>query len=241
MAEYYVYALIDPRSNLPFYIGKGKGDRCKHHFLDRTKGENKFKDKVMGKIIKEGHQPEIKILHDNLEEEFAYEIEAQIIKKLGRRNQDVGGILTNICIDNRPPSALGLKRSAETRRKLSNKTLSPEHIASIRLSKLGKPRSLEIIQKIKKSKQNISQETREKIRQSRLGTTASLETKKKMSECRKGKQTGSDNPMYGKNHTLDSKNKISIATKGEKNPMYGRKHTPEAREKIRQAALKRNR
>ena len=29
--DYYVYHLIDPKTNLPFYVGKGRGDRMFHH------------------------------------------------------------------------------------------------------------------------------------------------------------------------------------------------------------------
>lgn len=32
--QFYVYALIDPKTNKPFYIGKGKDDRIKQHFSE---------------------------------------------------------------------------------------------------------------------------------------------------------------------------------------------------------------
>lgn len=32
--QYYVYALIDPKNNMPFYIGKGKDKRLKQHFKE---------------------------------------------------------------------------------------------------------------------------------------------------------------------------------------------------------------
>lgn len=35
--EYYVYALVDPENNTPFYIGKGKDKRIKQHFSDAEK------------------------------------------------------------------------------------------------------------------------------------------------------------------------------------------------------------
>ena len=35
--KYYVYALIDPRGNKPFYIGKGKGSRIYNHVNNAIK------------------------------------------------------------------------------------------------------------------------------------------------------------------------------------------------------------
>ena len=41
-SKYYVYALIDPRNNQFFYIGKGQGTRDKSHLKEtiRTKKRN---------------------------------------------------------------------------------------------------------------------------------------------------------------------------------------------------------
>ena len=68
------------------------------------------------------------------------------------------------------------------------------------------------------------------------------------------KMKGENNPMYGKHHTPESKEKnrqshlgkhhtpetiasISAAVKGENHPMYGKHHTPESKEKNRQSHL----
>ena len=41
LAEFYVYALVDPRIDQPFYIGKGKGSRRRHHeFEARGAGDS---------------------------------------------------------------------------------------------------------------------------------------------------------------------------------------------------------
>ena len=41
---------------------------------------------------------------------------------------------------------------------------------------------------------------------------------------------GEKNPMYGKHHTKETKNKISESLKGEKNSFYGKHHTEETKQ-----------
>jgi hypothetical protein len=36
--KWYVYELIDPRTNRPFYVGKGSGNRIDHHEKEADKG-----------------------------------------------------------------------------------------------------------------------------------------------------------------------------------------------------------
>ena len=110
-----------------------------------------------------------------------------------------------------------------------------------------------------KGKYTHSDETRSKMSKSAKGHNISNETKRKMSETRKqriengeiNKPAGENNGMFGKNHSMETKRKISEAQLGiplnltpaqiqkksdrmlgEKNPMYGKTHTEEARKKI---------
>jgi hypothetical protein len=99
-----VYILFDPRSNKPFYVGKGKGNRAKSH-LKETKETtiNIRKYNKIQSILKENLEPEIVYYKTNLSESDAYEIESMLIKQYGRKDYDKKGILLNICEDNRPP------------------------------------------------------------------------------------------------------------------------------------------
>jgi hypothetical protein len=61
---YYVYELIDPRVNLPFYVGKGKDNRVYFHLSEksRAKSDNQRKFNKIQKIRECGYEPEIKIV-----------------------------------------------------------------------------------------------------------------------------------------------------------------------------------
>ena len=106
---YYVYELIDPRVNLPFYVGKGKGNRVYFHLSEqsRAKSDNFKKFDKIKKIRKEGYEPEVKIVEYFENENDAYYYEEELIKKYGKRDIDEGGILTNICESARPPKLKG--------------------------------------------------------------------------------------------------------------------------------------
>ena len=93
----YVYALIDPRNALPFYIGKGKGTRAQWHLHENSHKycPNKFKQAVIAKIRQEGLQPSIEILVSDVSDEEASQEEIRLIARWGRRDKNIG-ILTNL-------------------------------------------------------------------------------------------------------------------------------------------------
>lgn len=105
---YYVYQLVDPRNNQPFYVGKGQGNRAKSHMLNISRNDNDRKQHKIDKIRESGLEPRIEYLAENIiDEQLAYDIERDMIKRYGRKGYDNNGILTNICVDNRPPSHKG--------------------------------------------------------------------------------------------------------------------------------------
>lgn len=92
---YYVYALIDPRINQPFYVGKGKGKRCHAHVQDWRsggRGGNAEKLERIGDIIGSGYDVDVQILLADVAEDEALTVETQYIKEYRAR----GYALTNI-------------------------------------------------------------------------------------------------------------------------------------------------
>lgn len=118
---YYIYALIDPRTDLPFYIGKGLKRNSRHldHFKENSAAVlNRHKFYKMKFLQAQGYNVPVKILLDDIVNELeAYDKETDYIKFYGRKNIDPGGILTNICLGNKPPNHKGRKQSLEHKRK----------------------------------------------------------------------------------------------------------------------------
>ena len=172
--QYYVYQLIDPFTNLPFYIGKGKSSRCFKHLKETKENtENYKKWACIEGIRNKGGYPLVEKVFVDLSEEEAYNKEKELIEFYGRRDLDVGGILTNICIDSRPPKIFGRVWTSEQKAIIGSK--NKEHARRRKEQGIPGP----------KAGKTISGESKEKIRQSRLGTKASEETKQKMSRSHK--------------------------------------------------------
>lgn len=166
---FYVYLLLDPRRNyLPFYVGKGKGDRANHHLKYESHAKtNPFKKAVIQKIRRDGKETKVMIWAEGLDEIQAFELEKSLIARFGRRDLRTG-ILTNLSEGGYGNA--GRKFTEEHRRKLSEAAKGRKH----------------------------TDESKTKISQKRKGVLASEETKKKLSEVKKGRGTGSANPMYGR-------------------------------------------
>jgi hypothetical protein len=84
------------------------------------------------------------------------------------------------------------------------------------------------------------------------GTTVSEETKQKIGKSVSEAQTGENNPMFGKKHSEEAKQKLREAQTGKKlsnetkqklreakagenHPMFGKKHSDETKQKMREA------
>lgn len=90
---FYVYEYRDPLTGIPFYVGKGIGDRWKQH-IGRT--HNVIMRSKLEKLKVAGLEPCIIKVHEGLTEQDALDKEAVLISKYGRIIE--GGSLCNFSL-----------------------------------------------------------------------------------------------------------------------------------------------
>lgn len=86
--NYYVYILIDPRNEKPFYVGKGNKNRVFDHCVCALEDMETTSDKynLIREIIAEGLQVKHVIVRNGLTEKIAFDIEASLIDTLSYCN-----------------------------------------------------------------------------------------------------------------------------------------------------------
>ena len=136
MNKFYVYQLRDPRSELPFYVGKGFGRRAWSHIKEI---DYSHKSNTIQKILREGYEVQVEILQDNMTEDSAFELEIQLISKYGRR--DLGtGCLTNLTSGGEGSSGRILSEESKNRHKAACKAAMQKPETKSRISANSKGR-----------------------------------------------------------------------------------------------------
>ena len=94
---YYVYALVDPRDNKIFYIGKGTGNRVFQHAAAAIVDNScNLKLDTIRSIKSEGEEVIHYIIRHNLEEKEAYLVESTLIDMLTYSKFNHDNQLTNL-------------------------------------------------------------------------------------------------------------------------------------------------
>jgi len=85
--KFYCYILIDPRNNIPFYVGKGCGNRARKHISDAKRGKgNLEKNRIIKDIISEKLEPKVDYFAKHIDEKTALELESRKIAEIGIDN-----------------------------------------------------------------------------------------------------------------------------------------------------------
>jgi len=130
--KYYVYHLIDPRTNLPRYVGKGSGERISYHTQLVISGEKHYNPKLhnwISKLFWLGLKPiEFKVFEID-DEHSAFEMEKEEISRIGIENLcnlhegGRGGRVSDESIEKIRKSLIGREFSEDHRKRLSASAL----------------------------------------------------------------------------------------------------------------------
>jgi hypothetical protein len=196
MMNSYVYTLVDPRNNLPFYVGKGSGERCNAHVVEAkyyVKRKSLKLNKIR-KLMRLGMEPIIIKLEENVSDKQALDLECLLISEM----RDLGFKLTNMTDGG--DGAQGYKHTEEHKQRMSElqkgRVFTEEHRQA-----MCKPKS-------EQGRKNMAL-----ARQTTL-YRPSEEHKQKISEALKGKP----NNNKGYKHSDESKAKMSAWRKGRPKP-----------------------
>ena len=156
----------------------------------------------------------VEILHDDVPWNEACQIEMDLIKQYGRKAFEEG---TLVNLTEGGEGRLGLKASEETKAKMSKSHMG--------LNTWSKGRTMSEEQK---------QHMRDYITKNGAFArgTRSEEVKQKISQALKGRQLA-----LGSRRTEEHKQRISIERTGEGNPMFGKTHNEDTKQKMREKAL----
>lgn len=236
MNSYYVYQLRLETSDVPFYIGKGRGRRIHSHMTESSRRKYSHKNNIIEKAIRDGVSVLSEIIHQNLSESEALDMEVSLIAKHGRRID--GGVLCNATLGGEGMS--GYKASEETKAKMSESAKkvvkTEEWKAKIGAGRTGIRHTDEAknAMRLAATGRTHTPEARKKISMAGIGRTHSDETKAKMAEAKIGKQktaeTRAKMSAAARRRIMSDETKAKIAQSS-----TGRLHTDAAKEKISNA------
>jgi len=185
MNKYYVYIYIDPRNNLPFYVGKGHNKRWTYHLNLNNKYYNLYLRNKIKSIRQKGYEPIVEKIKKNLSDKKAVELEKILIKLYGRKDNNTGTLVNHT---DGGDGSEGRICNLSTRRKMSKNQRGISRNKGEKNPQYGKSNTKEQKRKISlalvgnKNPRfgiHLSKETKEKLRLANLGKKYNQETKRK--------------------------------------------------------------
>lgn len=180
--DYYVYHLIDPSNDIPFYVGKGRGRRIYQHEILAKAGKKSNNNghlfNKINKVLKEVGFIKYKFIFENLDKKTSTTKEIEEIRRWGRADM-VAGPLCNLTDGGEGSISLSPQSLARKRIKCAYPK-SPEHRQKLSIALTGKIVSLKTIEKLKNREIHNQWNSRE-------DKYHSENTKYKMGLSRKGK------------------------------------------------------
>lgn len=213
----FIYALIDPLTQLVRYVGKSNHPRIRlaqHVTESRRLGTHR--NCWINSLVELGLRPILEVIE---------EVPTELWEMCERRHiawfRNEGYDITN-ATDGGDGAQKGRK-------------LSPQHSAKISAANKGRIITEEHRMKLSASLKGrlISDRARECISKANRGRRRTNEFR---AACR-ARFSGEGNPRFGAVVSPETRAKISAANSGEKHPKWGRKDSPATVEKKRQAAL----
>jgi len=232
--KYYVYLLLDPINNRPFYVGKGQNDRMYYHEKAVKKdkiGGNKHLYFKIKKILNSGNNIQYKKILIDADEKTAYKLEKLTIKNIGVKNLcnlTEGGEGCTGTVEVRHKQSIAMKnrhengyissgllefnkyRKGKTIEEVYGVSKATEMKMQMSINRKGKT-----YEEIYGSVENANKEI-EKHSHPRKQFRMSIENRKKIGDLRRGKPATKG--FSGHSHTDDSKIQISSKTSGNNNP-----------------------
>jgi len=121
----YVYALIDPRDESWFYVGKGNGRRISKHFIPSNLQANTHKTYKIRSIEDSGYEPYGEKLLVGVSDELACFVEGELIDK---HYDD----LTNYCRGGEPRWSKGMPKEVRQKIRENTSSLQEQEVAEIK-------------------------------------------------------------------------------------------------------------
>jgi hypothetical protein len=218
---FYVYEHWRPDKGLPFYVGKGRGDRA----YDFSRKYNPYYDRIVRKLRDKDLAVEVRIIHDGLHEADAFRIEKDVIARWRAADVEIVNLTDGGEGFSDPTGEIRKKISTSlTGKKRGRRTEEANRKCSEATAKSNRERVW-------------SESAREKISASNRDRTISDETRQKMSAASAARKYGScpENRRLkissaNKNPSDETRSKMRAAK-------LGKPLTAEHREKIARSLL----